>query len=343
MNKVTPQHWSRECDFQFVRQQLEAIFEESGLDIRLRKNRESGTVSKPHILPFAYRWTAHIIVGDWRYDFAIPEKELHHLDKSEFGPSALRRLLRRNSWFVRQNVSTESDIDQLRNGKRTPDVLESSSWFLKDVREKAQEHAADLEAEAAARREMEALVEYTTPTDTSQFGLIGVCAGKIVRVPVVIGMDRLVCVSNAKFFEAFEFEAEPIELEDDEFLDNPADDDDDEHDDELNIAKGVEKAFKNWLTNDFDKLENIKLVGVLSDKYGELVTLTVALAGRELTVITSLPELQKIHAFTSLKMLNDYLPKRPKAAKKAPAPLKRATKADDDDEHDDSDEEDFND
>lgn len=334
------QQWGRDLDSVFVIHQLQAIFDKCELEIHIRKRREAGCAVKQHILPFAYRWSGSFQLGDYAYEFAVPEKTLHPHHATELGQGTIRRFLTRNSWFTRKVVSVENDLERLKGVKHpTPAVFESSSRFLRDVLDKAEAHARALEEAAAMRAQQEALVEDGAPTDHSSFGLIGVCAGKMTRVPVVLGMDRLVCVNNAAFFEAFTSELTPMGLNDDEFLDTSDDDDDD---DVLNIPKGIEQAFKDWLTLDHDEPENIKFVGVLSDKYGDLVTLTFAVAGRELTVITSLSELQKIPAFEPLKELNDYLPKKPKMAKAKPgktAPVRSAQ--DDDDEDDDTDEEGF--
>ena len=336
------QLWGRELDSEFVIHQLKAIFEKHELEIHIRKRREAGCAVKQHILPFAYRWTGTFQLGDYYYEFAIPEKTIHSHNVTPLSPTQIQRFLRRNSWFTRKIVSEKNDIDRLHGVKNpTPDVFDSSSRFLRDVLDKAEAHVKALEVAAALRAQQEALTQDAAPTDHSQFGLIGVCAGKMVRVPVVLGMDRLVCINNAAFFEAFTSDLTPMGLNDDEFLDFLSDAEEEE-DSVLNIPKGIEQAFKDWLTLDHDEEENIKLTDVQSDKYGDLVTLTFAVAGRELTVITSLRELQKIPAFDPLKELNDYLPKKPKTAKpklgKA-APVRSAQ--DDDDEDDDSDEEDF--
>lgn len=331
------QLWGRELDSEFVIHQLKAIFEKHDLEIHIRKRREAGCAVKQHILPFAYRWTGTFQLGDYYYEFAVPEKTIHSHNVTPLSPTQIQRFLRRNSWFTRKIVSEKNDIDRLHGVKNpTPDVFDSSSRFLRDVLDKVEAHVKALEVAAALRAQQEALTQDAAPTDHSQFGLIGVCAGKMVRVPVVLGMDRLVCINNAAFFEAFTSDLTPMGLNDDEFLDFH---DDGEEDDDgvLNISKGIEQAFKDWLTLDHDEEENIKLTCVQSDEYGDLVTLTFTVAGRELTVITSLRELQKVPAFEPLKELNDYLPKRPKAAQSG----KKAKAAQDDDDDDDTDEEDF--
>ena len=326
-----PQLWARELDSVFVMHQIKAILEDCDLDAHIRKRREAGCAVKQHILPFAYRWTGNFKVGDYYYEFAVPEKSLHPQNATELSHTQIQRFLRRNSWFTRKRISAEVDIERLKGAKHpTPEVFESSSRFLRDVQEKAEAHAKALEEAAALRAKQEMLTPDEAPTDHSQFGLIGVCAGKMVRVPVVLGMDRLVCISNTAFFEAFTSELEPMDLNEGDFLDFP--DDSDEDDEVLNIPKGIEQSFKDWLTLDHDVDENIKLTDVQADKYGDLVTLTFAVANRELTVITSLRELQKVPAFEPLKELNHYLPKKPKVAqagKKA-----KATQDEDDDDTD---------